>query len=186
MTLNYQWRRLVSEALQYYFDWRIARLPDAEIDDTRNQFADLIHDLYTREPQTVIDRVEARRLANQSIAANTDTAIIFDAGDFDSINPTRLYFTVTGLAVISINFALSYANGAVPTVWFRFNGFNQTIVGKERSDANILQHWFNETWNAQVVAGQYVECFINSGVQPTTLDHSLITPRFAASIIGSE
>jgi hypothetical protein len=182
--LNYEWRRIVSEALQLYFDKQIRLIDDADIDEPRNQFQELINDLYTLESQVELEHVEVWRVSNQAIAANTDTAIIWTHGDFDGINPTRIYFPISGLATITVNIALLYTTGAVPVLWFRFNGQSQTDSGRERSDAAITLHYFNENWNRQVVAGQYVEVWVNTGAQAANVSFSTFIPRVALAIVG--
>jgi len=47
--INYEWRRLISDALQSYADSLIRYLPDADIDDFRNKFQALLNDLYSAE-----------------------------------------------------------------------------------------------------------------------------------------
>ena len=45
--INYQWRRLISDALQSYADSIIRTLDDSAVDDFRNKFQALLDDLYT-------------------------------------------------------------------------------------------------------------------------------------------
>jgi len=47
--INYQWRRLMSDALQSYADSLIASLDDSLVDDYRNKFQALLSDLYTED-----------------------------------------------------------------------------------------------------------------------------------------
>lgn len=49
LIINYEWRRLISDALQSYADSIIRYLDDSLVDDFRNQFQGLLNDLYTAE-----------------------------------------------------------------------------------------------------------------------------------------
>jgi len=47
--INYEWRRLISDALQSHADTIIPNLDDSLVDDYRNKFQALIDDLYSEE-----------------------------------------------------------------------------------------------------------------------------------------
>ena len=71
LIINFEWRRLISDALQSYADSIIRNLDDALVDDYRNKFQALINDLYT--PEGTVDTplaVHVARTTNQAIAAN--------------------------------------------------------------------------------------------------------------------
>jgi len=85
LNLNYEWRRVVSDALQAYADSIILPIDanptndDSELDDYRNQWQDLIDDLYTLE--NVVDEplaVHVSRNANQALAANVPEFVVWD------------------------------------------------------------------------------------------------------------
>lgn len=52
--INYEWRRLISDALQSYADSIIRNLDDSLTDDFRNKFQALLNDLYNEE---IVDSV---------------------------------------------------------------------------------------------------------------------------------
>lgn len=49
LNINFEWRRLISDALQSYADSIIRNLDDASVDDFRNKIQALLNDLYTAE-----------------------------------------------------------------------------------------------------------------------------------------
>lgn len=159
---------------------------DAEWDDIDKAIGEAEYEILTLQDLVSLElsHTEAWRLSNQSIAASTDTPIIWTHGDFDGTNPTRLYFPISGIATISVNVAILYTTVALPTIWFRFNGLSNTDSARERSDANLLSHYFNETWTREVVAGQYVEAWINTGAQGANVSFSTFVPRIVCSIVG--
>jgi len=82
LTLNYEWRRFLSNALQRYADSIIIPYDkdpsndDADLDDYRNQWQALIDDLYSEDiVLTDPASITMYRNSNQSISANTATPI---------------------------------------------------------------------------------------------------------------
>ena len=49
LNINFEWRRLISDALQSYADSIIRNLDDSLVDDFRNKFQALLSDLYTED-----------------------------------------------------------------------------------------------------------------------------------------
>lgn len=184
--LNYKWRKIIAESLLFRYDYLINELGESDEDNASEQIQGLIDDLYTREPQLQTQYIQASRTSNQTIVANTPTALIWQAGDFDVANPTRLYFPITGNAIISVNFAFVGSGNTVPLVWLRFKGDAATDRAYERSDAAIVTHYFNESWNIPVLDNWYVEVFINSGVFGGTINHATIVPRIAVTVFGDD
>jgi len=148
--INHQWRRLISDSLQSYADSIILKLDDSLVDDYRNQFQALLDDLYTDD--IVISppaSITMYRNSNQSIAANTPTAISWnetinaegltlwssgtptkfiipaDGGGFYTINGT-VQFPATGAS--QVKSARIVLNGL--TVWMgQINILNSAQVG---------------------------------------------------------
>jgi hypothetical protein len=67
--INYEWRRLISDALQSYADSIIRNLDDALVDDYRNKFQVLINDLYSVDAPLAAG-YRARVLATNPIRFN--------------------------------------------------------------------------------------------------------------------
>ena len=65
--INYEWRRLISDALQSYADSIIRNLDDSLVDDYRNKFQVLLDDLYDTNQ---VEGYRARVLATNPIRYN--------------------------------------------------------------------------------------------------------------------
>lgn len=68
LSLNYEWRRLLSDALQSHADSIIRNLDDSLVDDYRNKFQATLNDLYTS--QSLAEQYRIRVLATSPLRFN--------------------------------------------------------------------------------------------------------------------
>jgi len=111
--INYEWRRLLSDALQSYADTIIARLDDSLVDDYRNKFQALLDDFYTADIPLPEIAVAIQRNTDQNITANTATAISWNELITQTANvlwvagtPTKFIIPVGGDGYYSISGAV--------------------------------------------------------------------------------
>lgn len=163
LTLNYQWRRIVSEALQFYFDYRIEQLSDAEIDDTRNQFSVLIHDLYTAEIMSTVQVKQASRSTSQGVVANTDTAVLWTAGDYHGggASGDTILAPIDGVAIITAWIQFLTGSNSQFTAWIVVNGIE---YGRQDSDAVRLQHMRSLSFVVPVANQDTINIIVRSNV----------------------
>jgi hypothetical protein len=165
--LNYEWRRIVSEALQQYFDKRILQIADADIDNTRNKFQELLNDLYTPDIMaTTTYQRTAIRNTNQTILNSTQpNAIIWTLGSYDESNPTRVIVPQAGLAIVSANVLLTNAGaGSIFYLEIRKNGATMATSG---SQLPTTQKGININVQDDVVDTDYFEVFVVHSVNST-------------------
>lgn len=65
--INFEWRRLISDALQSYADSIIRTLDDSLVDDFRNKFQALLNDLYTPDAMDTIPVGTIIAFANHTV-----------------------------------------------------------------------------------------------------------------------
>jgi hypothetical protein len=147
--LNYEWRRIVSQALQAYFDRLFPFVSDSDIDIPRNNLQGLLNDLYTVDPGGTVAATlkEAWRTTTQALQnANVVHVLAFEAGDYDATNTDRLYVPHAGLQTVTFNARL-FSNGASATAQVLIVLNNTTVIAHavEILDSNETTLWVSLT-----------------------------------------
>jgi hypothetical protein len=179
--LNYEWRRIVSEALQQYFDNRIVQIPDADIDNVRNKFQKLLNDLYTPDIMaTTTYQRTAIRNTNQTILASTQpNAIIWTLGSYDESNPTRVIAPQAGLAIVSANAWLTVGTAGIFYLEIRKNG---TTMATSGSQTTKIQTGIDINVQDNVVDTDYFEIFVVHTLN-STVAAATRTARLSVTVI---
>lgn len=184
--VNYQWRRIISEALQLYFDNRIYKLDDADIDDVRNKFQAVINDLYTVEsPELNLVQSGYGALltgSNVTYSGAGTSAIEWNVGTFDVSNPSRIPLADTGYYTIMANF---FASRSTAVNWFWSLRKNGTDILCTVSAESQLAVTGQIAWQFDAVADDYVELII---VRANTIVLQVVSfnPRIFVSLLKYE
>jgi len=144
-------------------------LTDAEIDDIEAMVAQLEYDLMVTDEMYPTDRARITRVAAQTIPAATDTAIFFDAEDYDPqgmhdnvTDNQRIYVVNDGLHLIDANLI---CDGAV--IGYRYlklrkfrsvPAFFQTYNIQYQSNLNLFAgNSLSLTFQDEAVVGDFYE-----------------------------
>ena len=114
--INYEWRRLLSDALQSYSDSLIARLDDSLVDDFRNQFQALLDDLYSEDvvPANAKSFTVERTTTSFSLASGAWQPIpVVDGKNPDGLADfSSSFIKITEAGLYSVKLILSVRNAA--------------------------------------------------------------------------
>lgn len=181
ISLNHQWRAIVGGQMSRLLHRQFWDGTEAEIDTTLNRLHELIHDLYTTEPQSmVLATQQALRLSAQAIPALNDTPIIWTSGDYDVSNPTRLVAPNTGLWQITAQINTSSAGLSNMRLSIRINNAN-FLSGQLVQQTT--GHYAAVAAQQIVAPGDYVEVFVISNAAVTAIISNGFLPRINATLL---
>lgn len=182
--VNYEWRRIISDALQSYFDYKILSLADVDIDDVRNKFQALLNDLYTTESGTMtVVQLKAERITDINFTANLDVPVVFNSGYFDATNNSRIYASATGKAIVTATVHIATLSTA--TIMYAFIRRDGTsILARNHIQVAASNQELVVTWSGDVTSGEYLELCVRSSANskvsvlnaPAHLAMTIISP----------
>lgn len=179
LVLNFEWRRLIADALQSYLDRDANQLTDTEYDDAKERIYLLIHDIYTIENLGVLAHYhEASRASTQAIAANTDTKIQFNVGatppqDWNVPVPAAGICTVTARVVL-----LSAVAGAKSARLLH----NDNEIAMLAYGSTALSQVFTMSQVLEVESGDYFSLQVNC-VTASNAQIAPFTPKISIVVV---
>lgn len=179
LVLNFEWRRLVADALQSYLDRDANQLSDTEYDDAKERIYLLIHDLYTVEALSVPAHYqEAERTTTQAITANTQTPIQWSTG---GTPPLFSFVTIgaTGTATVAVRLKMTSAVGAVKTMFLIKNGVE--VVRHDRR-VNTANEWVDFAYVLSVASGDTLRVDVLCP-QAMTVQIDDFTPKLSVVVV---
>jgi hypothetical protein len=160
--LSYRTQQMLLMAVQKMevrYNW--LEMDDTTWDELDNYIAQAETEILTEieDYPMVTTVVYASRASNQAITANTDTAVIWAAGNYDTSNPTRLYVPQDGKIVVQAAVQLTASVAAAASAWLQFSDGSRHSW--DDADAARATHLFNPVWiYGQATDANYVELFV--------------------------
>jgi hypothetical protein len=173
LNINFEWRRLISDALQSYADSIIRNLDDSLVDDFRNQFQALINDLYTVD--TVLSErlfVSLERTTDQTITGGVPDTIDWD--QVHGISAVEMWNSLVPDRIIIPEFETGFyqMSGAV---WFPSSGAAHNRIVKITVNGTVVYNVTVTTAQQQSVTFAYGQLLFGDDIvrlqieSPTTI-----------------
>lgn len=174
LNINFEWRRLISDAVQSYADSIIRNLDDALVDDYRNKFQALLNDLYTAETmvQGTYHGAYVYRDTNFTVTSTTQLVpipfnnIVEDSsGYLDLVNfPTRVTIPEDGTYLIGG--ALLYNLNASNDTFYRRLHLRLTdnIIATAAGSFTSVSIPLSIVTRLTLTAGDYIELCASSNI----------------------
>lgn len=180
LELNYLWRRLLPDLLMRLYDETLYTGTEEEIETAIGNVDKLIEGLYASATGSMSATfLEASRTTTQSLS-NGDTAIIWNSGDYDVSNPTRLIIPFDGIFIVSGNAEFSAGSSQRMDVKIVVNG--STIAISRVSAGNNRAH--SMARSIELSANDYLEMIVTTNSASVSLDLSQLNPTL--SVVGLE
>jgi hypothetical protein len=181
VSFNYQWREIVVAALSSNMAYLASTIED---DNDRDEFeyrvGVMIEDFYSAEGIDMAVFLEASRSDDLTISgAQSDFPIVWNVGNFDATNQSRVYIPQTGIYTITGNAWISASVVRLCDLYLQVNGTTRIAAehfstGQERAHSIARVYPLN--------AGDYVELLAETN-GTVTLDFDELAP--ALSLVGN-
>lgn len=161
------------DAIEHRYRWN--EPTDSEWDDVTESLGQAITEIL--EPYSVGGGMatikKASRSTNQGLGAGGDVAVVFDTGDYDVSNPSRISVDSDALYLIVGNVQVVSSTGRFLNAKLRLNGVDDIAYGQV-SASNERSHSLVKP--IELSSGDYLELIASTNGSLCTVSTSVVIP----------